>query len=128
MNLRRALLPLLAISGLAAAQSPVPALDPAGLHQLLKSGQWAVVEFGGPTCVPCMKMQPILAELQAHFGARAQVRNFHVTQHPAEARAHRVMAMPTQVVFDPSGKEVLRHIGFWPKGDFLAALAKAGLK
>lgn len=128
MNLRRALLPLLAISGFAAAQSPVPALDPAELHQLLKSGQWAVVEFGGPTCVPCMKMQPILAELQVHFGARAQVRNFHVTQHPAEARTHRVMAMPTQVVFDPSGKEVLRHIGFWPKGDFLAALAKAGLK
>ncbi|MDP2874674.1 MAG: thioredoxin family protein, partial [Holophaga sp.] len=89
---------------------------------------WTVIEFGGPTCVPCKKMQPILAELQQQFGDRALVRNFYVTEHPKEARAHKVMAMPTQVVFDPSGKEVARHIGFWEKGDFLAALAKAGLK
>ena len=106
----------------------VPALDPTGLAQILKSGKWTVIEFGGPTCVPCMKMQPILGELQAHFGTCALVRNFYVTQHPAEARAHKVMAMPTQGVFDPSGKEVARHIGFWPKADFLEALGKAGLK
>jgi thioredoxin 1 len=112
----------------AALSAQVPALDPAGLTQILKSGKWTVVEFGGPTCVPCKKMQPILAELQKQFGDRAQIRNFYVTEHPKEAREHKVMAMPTQVVFDPSGKEVTRHIGFWEKGDFLAALTKAGLK
>lgn len=106
----------------------VPALDPAGLTQILKSGKWTVIEFGGPTCIPCKKMQPILAELQQQFGDRAQIRNFYVTEHPKEARAHKVMAMPTQVVFDPSGKEVARHIGLWEKGEFLAALAKVGLK
>lgn len=110
------------------AQNPVPALDPAGLTQILKSGKWTVIEFGGPTCIPCKKMQPILAELQQQFGARAQVRNFYVTEHPKASREYKVMAMPTQVVFDPTGKEVARHIGFWEKGDFLAALAKAGLK
>lgn len=123
--------PTAALLLLAAASLPahqVPALDPAGLTQILKSGKWTVVEFGGPTCVPCMKMQPILGELQAHFGTRALVRNFYVTQYPAEARAYKVMAMPTQVVFDPSGKEVARHIGFWEKADFLTTLAKAGLK
>lgn len=110
------------------AQVTVPALDPAGLAATLKSGNWVIVEFGGPTCVPCMRMQPILGELQAHFGTRALVRNFYVTQHPTVARTHKVMVMPTQVVFDPSGKEVLRHVGFWPKAEFLEALAKAGLK
>ncbi|MBK8793733.1 MAG: thioredoxin family protein [Holophaga sp.] len=118
---------LIASAGLS-AQNAVPALDPAGLTQILKSGKWTVIEFGGPTCIPCKKMQPILAELQQHFGARAQVRNFYVTEHPKASREYKVMAMPTQVVFDPSGKEVTRHIGFWEKGDFLAALAKAGLK
>jgi len=112
----------------AALSAQVPALDPAGLTQILKSRKWTVIEFGGPTCIPCKKMQPILAELQQQFGDRALVRNFYVTEHPKEARAHKVMAMPTQVIFDPSGKEVARHIGFWEKGDFLAALAKAGLK
>ena len=111
-----------------AAEGPVPALDPAGRSQILTSKKWTVIEFGGPTCVPCMKMQPVLAELQQTFGSRAQIRNFYVTQFPKEAKAHKVMMMPTQVVFDPSGKEVARHIGYWPKGEFLSALANAGLK
>jgi len=118
---------LIASAGLS-AQNAVPALDPAGLTQILKSGKWTVIEFGGPTCIPCKKMQPILAELQQQFGARAQVRNFYVTEHPKASREYKVMAMPTQVVFDSTGKEVTRHIGFWEKADFLAALAKAGLK
>ncbi len=128
MNLPRPSALILVASATLSAQSSVPALDPAGLTQILKSGTWAVIEFGGPTCVPCKKMQPILAELQQQFGARAQVRNFYVTEHPKEAKDHRVMVMPTQVIFDPSGKEVDRHMGFWPKAEFLAALAKVGLK
>ena len=119
---------VLAASATLAAQVTVPALDPAGLSQVLKSGKWNIIEFGGPTCVPCRKMQPTLADLQQHFGTRAQVHNFYVTEHLQEAQAYKVMAMPTQVVFDPSGKEVLRHIGFWEKEMFMAALAKAGLK
>lgn len=118
---------LTATAGLS-AQVSVPALDPAGLTQILASRKWTVIEFGGPTCVPCMKMQPLLGELQQKFGSRAQFRNFYVTQFPREAQAHKVMVMPTQVVFDPSGKEVARHMGYWPKDEFLSALANAGLK
>jgi len=110
------------------AQVHVPALDPAGLTQILASGKWTVIEFGGPTCIPCVKMQPVLADLQQSFGSRAQFRNFYVTQYQNEAQAHRIMVMPTQVIFTPSGKEVARHLGYWPKDEFLAALAKAGLK
>ena len=117
-----------ALSGSLFAQGHVPALEPAGLSQILTSKKWTVIEFGGPTCVPCVKMQPVLAELQQAFGTRAQIRNFYVTEHPREAQAHKIMVMPTQVVFDPSGREVTRHIGYWPKDEFLAALAKAGLK
>ena len=76
---------ILAASAVLAAQVTVPALDPAGLGQALKAGKWNIVEFGGPTCVPCKKMQPTLADLQLHFGTRAQVRNFYVTEHLQEA-------------------------------------------
>ena len=116
------------LSASLAAEGHVPALDPAGLSQILSSKKWTVIEFGGPTCVPCMKMQPVLADLQQKFGSRAQIRNFYVTQFPKEAQTHKVMVMPTQVVFDPSGKEVTRHIGYWSKDEFIAALAQAGLK
>ncbi len=106
----------------------VPALDPAGLTQTLKSGKWVVIEFGGPTCIPCKHMQPILADLQKQFGDRALVRNVYVTQYAKETKPYKIMVMPTQVVFDPSGKEVARHLGFWDKAEFVATLAKAGLK
>jgi len=119
---------VLTLSASLSAQGGVPALDPAGLSQILTSRKWTVIEFGGPTCVPCVKMQPILVELQQAFGSRAQIRNFYVTQYPREAPPHKITVMPTQVVFDPAGKEVARHIGYWPKDEFLAALAKAGLK
>jgi len=119
---------MLVASAALSAQSSVPALDPAGLQQTLQSGQWSIIEFGGPTCVPCLKMQPILGQLQQHLGDRAKVRNFYVTQYLTEARSYRVMAMPTQVVFGPSGKELLRHVGFWSQDEFMIALAKAGLK
>ncbi len=118
----------IALAACAALSAQVPAVDPPGLAQILKAGTWTVVEFGGPTCIPCKKMQPILADLQKQLGTRAQVRNFYVTEFTKEARAYKIMAMPTQVVFNPSGQEVLRHVGFWEKPDFLAALAQAGLK
>jgi thioredoxin 1 len=119
---------LLSASLALAAQGRVPALDPTGLERSLAARTWTIVEFGGPTCVPCMRMQPILGELQQHYGPRARFYNFYVTEHLKEARAHQIMVMPTQVIFDPQGREVFRHVGFWPKDVFMAALAKLGLK
>lgn len=128
MSLSRIIASILITSTALFAQVSVPALDPAGLTQILASRKWTVIEFGGPTCVPCVKMQPLLGELQQKFGSRAQFRNFYVTQFPREAQTHKVVVMPTQVVFDPNGKEVARHMGYWPKNEFLSALANAGLK
>ena len=110
------------------SQAELPALNPAGLEQQLKSKTWLVVEFGGQTCIPCKRMQPTLLELQTQFQGKAVFRNFWIQQYPDTARQYRVMLMPTQVIFDPSGKEVLRHEGFWEKTEFLAALQAKGLK
>lgn len=126
----RSCLPAAALAAFAplALSAQVPALDPAGLSQALKGGTWAVIEFGGPACVPCKRMQPVLAAVQARLGAKAVVRNVYLTEHPKVAGAYKVMVMPTQVVFAPGGREVLRHVGYWEQADFLAALAKAGLE
>ncbi|RAL68815.1 hypothetical protein C1G86_1542 [Dehalococcoides mccartyi] len=34
------------------------------------------------------------------------------------------MAIPTQLFFDSSGKEVSRHIGFYPKEEIITQLKK----
>lgn len=110
------------------AQPPaeIPALDPAGLDAALGNGAWLFVEFGGEHCIPCKAMQPILRDLQATFGDRGTVRNFWIQKHPETARRFKVMVMPTQIVFNPKGEEVLRHQGIWKAEEITAALRKVG--
>jgi len=112
----------------AAPAHAVPAFTPTELVQAQKSGSWLVVEFGGQSCIPCLKMQPVLQELSKQFQGKARIGNFWIADHPEVARAHRVMVMPTQIIFDPSGKEVLRHQGYWELAAFQKALAEKGLK
>lgn len=112
----------------AAADSPITAASPEELAQVIGGGKWAIVEFGGEHCIPCKAMQPILQSLRDTLGNKVVIRNFWIQEHPEVARAHRVMVMPTQVVFDPQGKEVLRHMGVYRLEEFKAALAEKGLK
>lgn len=129
--LRRLFLALVAaclatLAGAAGPEAEIPALDPPALDAALGSGKWLFVEFGGEHCIPCKAMQPFLRELQATFGDRGTVRNFWIQKHPETARRFRVMVMPTQVVFNPKGEEVLRHQGIWPLAEMKAALARVG--
>ena len=129
-----ALMVLVLVSGIAVAApatpapaSPIPALSPAELEAALKAGVPVIVEFGGEHCIPCMGMQPVLRDLQALLGKRGRVVNFWIQSHPEVARQHRIMAMPTQVIFDAKGQEVFRHMGFFPKSDFERILKEKGI-
>ena len=128
---------LVAPSTLAATPSPAPggaaprpaiaALAPAELDAALGARTWLIVEFGGEHCIPCRAMQPILQDLQAALGSKAKVHNFWIQENPEVARRFKIMVMPTQVVFNPKGEEVLRHQGIFQADEFHAALAKVGL-
>ncbi len=107
---------------------PVGVASPADLSALLKSGKWVIVEFGGEHCIPCRAMQPILQKLRDELAGKVEIRNFWVQEHPPVARQYRVMVIPTQVVFNPKGEEVFRHMGYYPLEEFRAALAEKGLK
>ena len=108
-------------------RSSVRALAPAELDVAIKAGTWLIVEFGGEHCIPCIQMQPVLQDLQAALGGKAMVHNFWIQQHPETARRFKIMVMPTQVVFNPKGKEVLRHMGYFPPAEFHEALREKGL-
>ena len=105
----------------------IPPLSPTGLDAALASGSWLIVEFGGEHCIPCRAMQPILQDLQASLASKAKVHNFWIQEHPEVARRLRIMVMPTQVVFNQKGEEILRHQGSFQADEFHAALAKVGL-
>ena len=111
----------------AVARPPVQALGPDELAAAITAGKWLIVEFGGERCIPCMHMQPVLQDLRDALDKKAIVRNFWIQHYPDVARTHRIMAMPTQVVFNPKGEEVLRHMGYFPPEEFHAALRKLGI-
>jgi len=121
-----------ALHGLAGAAAPpaqpvpIPAATPDELASLIGSGKWTIIEFGGEHCIPCKAMQPVLQELRDALGGKGVIRNFWIQQYPAVAREHRIMVMPTQVVINPQGEEVLRHQGYWDAAEFRAALRRVG--
>ena len=86
-----------------------------------------LVEVGAETCIPCKMMQPILAELRQEFTGKLQVDFVDVWKNPAEGDKYRVQIIPTQVFFDRKGKEVFRHVGFFPKEQIIAKFKELGI-
>jgi thioredoxin 1 len=107
--------------------APIVALSPAELTSALQGGKPVVMEFGGETCIPCRQMQPVLQEIRAELGKKGRVHNFWIQTHPEVARQFKVMAMPTQIVFDAKGAEVFRHIGVFPLPEFRKLLKEKGI-
>ena len=107
--------------------APIVALSPAELSAALQGGKPVVMEFGGETCIPCRLMQSVLQEIRTDLGKRGRVHNFWIQTHPEVARQFKVMAMPTQIVFDAKGNEVFRHIGVFPLPEFRKALKEKGI-
>ncbi len=105
----------------------IQAASPAELTAALKAGVPLIVEFGGEHCIPCVHMQPVLRDVQKLLGKRGRVVNFWIQSHPEVARQHRIMAMPTQVIFDAKGQELFRHMGFFPRPEFEKVLREKGL-
>jgi len=109
---------------------PTSGLDLASipLVQALSSGKPTLAEFGRGTCIPCKAMKPILDDLSTEYQGRMNVVIVSVDDYRDLTNQHGIMAIPTQVFFDSSGKEITRHIGFLPKEEIIAQLNKMGIK
>ncbi len=85
------------------------------------------VEIGADKCIPCKMMQPILDELRGEYADKLQVDFVDVWKHPEQSGKYGIQTIPTQVIYDSSGKEVFRHIGFYPKDEILAKFKELGI-
>ncbi len=86
-----------------------------------------LVEIGAEKCFPCQMMQPILAELRQEYAGKLQVDMVDVWKHPEQADEYGIQSIPTQIIYDSSGEEVFRHLGFYPKGEILAKFKELGI-
>lgn len=88
------------------------------------------VELGSVNCIPCKKMQPVMAAVEAKYGAQLKVIFYDVWKEDQKhyAEKYGIKLIPTQVFLDENGKEFFRHEGFYPEKEIDKLLASKGLK
>jgi thiol-disulfide isomerase/thioredoxin len=91
------------------------------------SGKPTIVEFGATGCPACDKMQPILRNLEERYPEKVNVVFVHIRHFPFLAARFRVTTIPVQVFFDQAGKEVFRHVGFYPQNEIEEKLREMGV-
>jgi len=98
------------------------------LGQALASGKPTLAEFGSDTCVPCKQMKPILEDVAAIYEGKLNVVIVEVYEQRELTQQYGIMAIPTQIVFDSSGQEVTRHVGFWAREDIITQVKEIGIE
>jgi len=85
-----------------------------------------LLDLGAGKCVPCKMMAPILEELKTEYADRLQVTFIDVWENKGVGEKYGVRSIPTQIFYDPEGKELFRHEGFFSKDDILAKWRELG--
>lgn len=85
------------------------------------------VEIGAESCIPCKMMQPILDDMRVDYAGKIEIVMADVSKDHSVAEKYDVRSIPTQVIYDAQGKEVFRHVGFWPREEIDARLRELGL-
>ena len=85
-----------------------------------------LVDVGADKCIPCKAMAPILEELRVEYAGRLRVDFIDAWKYPDQAVPFNVYGIPTQIFFDPSGRELYRHVGFFSKEDILSTWRRLG--
>ena len=86
------------------------------------TGKPALYEFGAQWCIPCKEMKEVMAALKASHGDQVEFRLVYVDEERPLFTQYKIVAIPTQVFLDASGKEVDRHMGALPKEEVLKKL------
>jgi len=92
------------------------------------SGRPSLVDFGSTGCIPCDMMAPILDTLREKYKGKLDVLFIHVGEEPILASHYGVQSIPVQIFFDKTGKEVFRHLGFFPQEQIEKKLSEMGIK
>jgi thioredoxin 1 len=88
------------------------------------------IELGSVNCIPCKAMQKVMKAVEDKYGRQLKIIFYDVwKQEQAHyAEEYKVRLIPTQIFLDTSGKELLRHEGFYPEKEIDIFLQSKGLK
>ncbi len=86
-----------------------------------------LVDLGSNKCIPCKKMAPILAELDADYAQFFVVEVIDVGEHPEASTEYGIRIIPTQIFYGNDGGELWRHEGFIGKDAILSRWDELGV-
>ncbi len=98
------------------------ALPPQAQGSTPAQGKPAMYDFGAKYCVPCKEMQKVVAELKPLYGNQVEFRMVYSDEEMPLFHQYKIVAIPTQVFFDASGKVVDQHIGALSKEEVVKKL------
>ena len=129
MILFRKLIYILLLSGLASLMGPpLDMADALDFKALPVKGMVTMIDLGAKKCVPCKMMAPILAKMEKQFEGKAAIVFIDVWIHNEQARRFGIRAIPTQIFYSETGKEVYRHVGFMDETAIINQLKKMGVE
>lgn len=98
------------------------------VDQARRAGKPALIDFGAEGCQACDMMTPILQDLQETYSEQCTVLYTNVRHEPLLAARYGIESIPVQVFFDKDGREVFRHVDFFPKAKILEQLKTLGVQ
>lgn len=83
-------------------------------------------DFGSTNCQPCITMKAILDPMMVDYKGKVDIRIVNVYEEQEAARQARIQIIPTQIFYDPEGKELYRHVGVYPRDSIVAKFKEYG--
>jgi len=100
------------------------------IKTIKKQAKVTFIELGSVRCIPCKKMQKVMASVEKKYPEQVKVIFYDVWTKEQKhfAEDYNIDLIPTQVFLDSKGKEYFRHEGYFPEEDLLKILKKGGVK
>lgn len=82
----------------------------------------SLYDFGMGKCATCLQMEKILEKVKGKYGEQLNIRKLYPDKEKQLFSQYKIVAVPTQVFLDASGKEVERHMGLFPEAELVKKL------
>lgn len=83
-------------------------------NKMINSGTKVLIDYYAPWCAPCIKMKPMLEELEKEYDGKVKIIRLDISENKQLAKKLNIVEIPVIKVFE-NGKETWNHNGYIDK-------------